>query len=57
MFAEQRSDAKTSAAQWLEGLARRHPRIFDAALVILAVGLTVHLLLKTGYSFVLYQGF
>jgi hypothetical protein len=57
MFVEAKKEAKGRIASRLEDSARRYPRTFTAALVILAVFVTIGLLFKTGYTLVLYQGF
>jgi hypothetical protein len=57
MFVETQAGTKGRAARWLEDLARRYPRGFTAALIILTVGLTLGLLLTTSPPIVLYQGF
>ena len=57
MFVEPRDGASKGLASWLDGQARQHPNVFTAVLVLLAVGVTVGLLFKTGYTLVLYQGF
>jgi hypothetical protein len=56
MFVEGKEE-KDKLALWFEERARRHPGMFTAALVLLATGVTVGLLLKTDYAIVLYQGF
>jgi len=57
MFAEPQPQAKGGAETWFERRARRHPRVFTAGLVVLAIAVTIGLLLKTDYAIVLYQGF
>lgn len=57
MFAEPQPQAKAAAETWFEKRARRHPGLFTVGLVLLAIGVTVGLLLKTDYAIVLYQGF
>ncbi len=56
MFVE-RTEANDRVEGWFEARARRHPGLATGAIVLLAVGVTVGLLLKTDYSIVLYQGF
>ena len=41
----------------LEQFGRRHPGLFNALLVALAVIATVAILSKTNYTLILYQGF
>jgi hypothetical protein len=57
MFVESKGEAKGHVASRLEGWARQHPGMFTAALVLLAMLVATGLLLKTGYTLVLYQGF
>ncbi len=57
MFAETQREGKGQLGRWLEGVARRHPRGFTAALVLLMVGVTLGLLLAVAPPIVLYQGF
>jgi hypothetical protein len=57
MFVEQKSETKGRFATWAEKKARRHPGVFTAGLILLAVGVTLGLLYKAGSVIVLYQGF
>jgi len=57
MFVEQKSETRKGISSWLETRARRYPGVFTAALILLAVAVTLGLLLKTSTAAVLYQGF
>lgn len=57
MLPEHQPVARPKVSKWLEHAALRHPKLFDLALGLLAVLVTIVLLLKTGYTLVLYQGF
>jgi hypothetical protein len=57
MFVESKSGEQNRIAARLDAFGRRHPALFDAFLVILAVVTTIVQLVQIGSSFVLYQGF
>jgi hypothetical protein len=57
MFVDPKDGGRTRLDAWFESWARAHPRLFTCGLVLLAVGLTIGLLAKPGYTLVLYQGF
>ena len=57
MFQEPETQAKGRVAQTLESWARAHPGAFTCLLVLLAAGVALGLLYKTGYALILYQGF
>lgn len=58
MFVESKGKAvNTANDNKLDAFARRHPGLFDAALIMLAVAITIGLLAKPTHTLVLYQGF
>lgn len=57
MFVEKANPDAASKSGRLDAFARRHPALFDIALVVLAVAITLGLLAKPTYTLVLYQGF
>ena len=57
MLPEKQLEPSSRFSQWLDQFARRYPKGFDLALGLLVVAVTIVLLLKTGYTLVLYQAF
>ena len=57
MFADRQSETSSGAEAWFDAWARRHPRAFTGLLVVIAAAVTVGLLFKTEYAYVMYQGF
>ena len=57
MFADRQSETSSGAEAWFDAWARRHPRAFTGLLVLIAAAVTVGLLFKTEYAYVMYQGF
>jgi hypothetical protein len=57
MFVETGVETKGRVAASLDAFARRHPRAFTAALVLLSAAVTLGLMLNVSPPLVLYQGF
>jgi hypothetical protein len=57
MFVDPKNTGKTLLDAWFDNWARAHPLLFDCALVLLTIGVTLGLLTHPGYTLVLYQGF
>lgn len=57
MFVESKDAKQCRIAARLDAFGRRHPALFDALLILLAVVTTIVQLVQVGASFVLYQGF
>jgi len=57
MFVDTSIETRGRGARQLEELARRHPHAFTAALMVLAVLVTLGLLFAQSPPIVLYQGF
>ena len=57
MFVERKDGELKGLGARLEVKARQHPTAFTAFLLVMAVCVAAGLLLKTGYTLVLYQGF
>jgi hypothetical protein len=57
MFVEKANSDAAGKSSKLDAFARRHPALFDLALVVFAVAITIGLLAKPTYTLVLYQGF
>lgn len=57
MFVESKDAKQGRIAARLDAFGRRHPALFDALLILLAVVTTIVQLVQVGASFVLYQGF
>lgn len=57
MFVESKADEKNRILAWLEAQARSRPGAFTAVLILLAVGVTIGLMIKSKDAVVLYQGF